>query len=196
MTDYLAHIVGWLVAYRYFVLFPIAVVEGPIISIIAGFLCSQGYLDFFPTYLLLVCADLAGDTVYYLIGYYGRKKFFNRFGRYVGVTPERLAALEGKFTAHGGKTLLAGKVTQVAGGGILVAAGAAHMPYWRFMGFNLAATFPKSLILIVIGYYFGQAYVQINRYFNYASLGVGVVIALAMAVYLVVVRKRTRSLAN
>ena len=39
------HIVYLLTEYKYLILFPLAIVEGPIIAVIAGFLCSSGFLN-------------------------------------------------------------------------------------------------------------------------------------------------------
>lgn len=165
----ITEVAAWLLVYKYILLFPVAVIEGPIISIIAGFFTSQGHLDFFTTLCILVVADMVGDTLYYCIGYFGRHKLLNRWGHYIGLNPGRLEYLEKHFHHHSGKTLLIGKITQVAGGGILVAAGAAKMPYGKFMFFNVVATIPKSLALLVVGYYFGEAYAEIDRYVRYGE---------------------------
>ena len=57
-----------LFTYSYLILFPLVVVEGPIVTIIAGFLVSLGFMDFIPTYLTIVSGDLVGDFVYYSAG--------------------------------------------------------------------------------------------------------------------------------
>lgn len=67
-------IISLLTAYKYFFLFPIVVVEGPIITVIAGFLSSLGYLNIIIAYLVVVAGDIVGDSAYYAIGFYGRKK--------------------------------------------------------------------------------------------------------------------------
>ena len=157
-----------LLQYKYLILFPIVVVEGPIITIIAGFLASQGYLNVFITYGISVIGDLVGDTFYYAIGYWGRKGFVDRWGKYFGLNGELMERVEKHFRTHAGKTLLFGK-TQAIGGMMLAGAGAAKMPYWKFMWFNVIATVPKSLILFLLGFYFGHAFTKINSYLQITS---------------------------
>jgi len=47
MLSTLLQIVNWLLAYKYLLLFPIAVIAGPIITVIGGFLSSLGYFNAF-----------------------------------------------------------------------------------------------------------------------------------------------------
>ena len=58
-------VIAILINYGYFLLFPIAVLEGPIISVIAGFLVLQGYFNILLVYAVMVVADLTGDFLYY-----------------------------------------------------------------------------------------------------------------------------------
>ena len=58
----LDQIIGWLLVYKYFILFPVMVIEGPIITIIAGFLSSLELLNPFLVYVVVVIADLTGSS--------------------------------------------------------------------------------------------------------------------------------------
>lgn len=164
-----AHILDLLVHYKYYILFPISVVEGPIISILGGFLASLGKLNLWMVFIVVCFGDFVGDTLYYLIGYTGRKGFAGKFMKFFRISEERLNALDIHFDKHTGKTLLLGKFTHAFGTVVLVAAGAARISYSRFMFYNVIGTLPKSLILVLVGYYFGRAYEKINHYLNLGS---------------------------
>lgn len=151
-----------IIDYRYIILFPIAVFEGPIITVIAGFLSSMKELNFFLAYITVVVGDLTGDSLYYLLGRYGRAGWMNKFGKYLGVIPEETKKLEDYFEDHGGKTLLIGKFTHGVGTAFLAAAGLAKMRFDRFLFYNIIGTLPKSMLLILLGYYFGRAVTKIN----------------------------------
>lgn len=179
----------WLVSYRYAVLFPAVVVEGPIVTIIAGFLASQGHFNLVPVYALIVVGDVVGDTFYYALGRWGRQQVVDRWGKYVGITTERVATLEHHFQHHSGKTLIIGKLSHAVGVAILVAAGAAKMSYGRFVWFNFVGSLPKSLGLLLIGFFFGQAYVQLSRFLDYAALATGILGLLGILVYVVVTKR-------
>lgn len=169
--------------YRYLLLFPITVVEGPIITMIAGSLAALGYMNFFIVWGVSVAGDLVGDTIYYAIGKWGRYRFIERWGGYVGLRKDRIARFEAHFKQHGGKTLLFGKFSHFIGAPILVAAGMVKMPYAPYIWFCTVATLPKTLLLTLIGFYFGSAYLMINRYFTYVGAGMIMLGIACIAVY-------------
>lgn len=162
-------IVHLLEQYGYLVLFFVAVIEGPIITIIGAFLASQGYFNIFAVYAVVVAGDLAGDIFYYGIGRLGRTGALEDMRRSLGVTGEDFAPLERYIQLHGAKILLFAKYTQT-GFLALPASGAARMPVGKFLWYNALGTIPKSLVLAFVGYFFGYAYYRINGYFAKASL--------------------------
>ncbi len=165
-----ASIFSLLFAYRYFALFVIMVVEGPIITVIGGFLSSVGALNLYVTFAVVVIGDVVGDSIYYALGRWGRWGFIDRWGHYVGITRERVEKIERHFDKHSGKTLVLGKLTHAIGSIILFAAGVSRMSYWRFLWFNFVATLPKSLLFILVGFYFGASLMRINRILNITTL--------------------------
>ncbi|PJE76129.1 hypothetical protein COV04_01200 [Candidatus Uhrbacteria bacterium CG10_big_fil_rev_8_21_14_0_10_48_11] len=187
-------IVNWLFAYPYLVLFPAVVIEGPIVTVLAGFAVSLGYLNFLLAYTLVVVGDLVGDSLYYALGRWGRDSSLHRWGRLVGVTPERVERLDQHFEAHTGKTLLAGKFMHAIGGAILVAAGAARVRFLTFIWYNLLGTLPKSFLLLLVGYYFGKAYATIDRYLNYTGIAIIILVAFVFLLQFIVrsLRKKSR----
>jgi membrane protein DedA with SNARE-associated domain len=166
MSLTLASIVPLFARYGYFILILGAMAEGPIITIIAGFLASQGSLNILLAYLALIFGNLAGDMLYYSIGRFGKKAFIDKWGRWFGMTGERVEKIAAHFDAHSGKTLMFGKLTHVLGWPILMAAGISGMPAGRFLWFNFLGEVPKSLIFIAIGYYAGYAYQKIGHYLD------------------------------
>lgn len=95
-----------LIQYRYIVIFPIVVIEGPVITMISGFLVSLGYMNFWIAYSILVVGDVTGDVLYYAIGRWGRESFMNRWGRYFGFDPERIERVEAHFKENGERPCL------------------------------------------------------------------------------------------
>ncbi len=178
-----------LIQYKYLVLFPAIVIEGPIVTVIAGFLSSLGYFNLLALYIVAATGDLAGDTIYYALGRWGGRGFINKWGKYLKINLENVTRLEKIFREHGGKTLMAGKITHLIGAPILAAAGAAKMSYKKFLLFNTAATLPKSLVLVLIGYYFGKEYMHINKILDYITFAT----LLLITVILFIFRKRILS---
>ncbi len=184
----LNNVVSWLLAYRYAILFPILIVEGPIITIIAGFLSSQGIFNIWVVYGVAIIGDVAGDIIYYAIGRWGGRSLIERWGRFFGLGIEKINNLEKHFADHSGKTLIFGKLSHAIGAPILAAAGVVKMPFNKFVWINFWATLPKSLLLLIIGYYFGEAYKQINQYLNYTTAWILAIIILLIALYYLMVK--------
>lgn len=155
--------------YGYIFLFLIAVVEGPIITIIAAFLAAQGFFNIYLVYAIVLVGDLAGDVLYYSIGRFARLRPFAWLAAKIGMTTERFALVERAVEQHGGKMLLIAKYSQT-GFLALPAAGAARMPMGKFLAYNLAGSVPKSFILVLVGWFFGYAYNSINSYLIRISL--------------------------
>lgn len=179
----LGRIIELLIAYKYYIIFPIAVVEGPIISILSGFIASNGYINIYIAFALLVLADLVGDTIFYLAGRFGGNPFLRHWGRFFGIRETTLLKLEGHFAKHGGKLLLFGK-TQAIGGAILATAGVSKMSFPRFLKFNAIGTFVKTPIFLAIGYFFGMAYIKIDNYLIKATIILSLVIVVFIIAYI------------
>lgn len=179
----LQQIILLLTAHKYLFLFPVVVVEGPIITVIAGFLSSLGLLNIFIAYAVVVVGDIVGDIMYYALGYYGRQRFVTRWGRFFGITSERVERLEKHFEKHSGKTLIIGKLSHGIGAVVLVAAGIARVPFRKFILYNFIPSLPKSLILLLIGYYAGESYIKISTLLDYTAIGTVVAAVIFIVVY-------------
>lgn len=162
-------IIALISTWGYMMILPIAIVEGPIISVISGFLVSLGHLHWFVTYLVLMLGDMMGDTLYYYLGRWGHRPLVRRMVAKVGITPERMSKLEIGFQKHNLKILLFNK-TQAAGAIVLYFAGAIRMPFWRFLWINILGSMPKIALLEIIGFYFGKSYTRITTYLDYFGL--------------------------
>ncbi len=187
----LSKIVLILSQWGYILIFPIAILEGPIIAVIAGFLASLGQLDWFIAYIVLMLGDFAGDGLYYGLGRWGHGPLVERIISYIGVTPERLRIAERGFRKHDWKILLINK-TQAIGSVVLYFAGAIRMPFWRFMFINIIGSAPKIAFFEIIGYYFGQSYAKIQTYLDYAGVAT-LVIPLGLLVAYFLFRRYARS---
>ena len=153
-------------------LFPLAVIEGPIVTVIAGWLARLGYMPLGWAVLILVVADLVGDSLLYGLGRAGPNVLPQKLRQMLGVTDARTALMAEHFSKQGGRTLIAAKLTHSFGFVVLVAAGASRMSFPAFLCFNLVGTIPKTLFFLLIGYAIGEAHVTIDSWIGRASLGI------------------------
>ncbi len=180
----------WLASYKYLALFPLALVEGPIVTVIMGFFSSLGFINLLFAFLIIVAGDLTGDGFFYILGRKGGKKFIQRWGRFLGVKESQVESLEKNFTERGGRILIIGKILHGVGGAFLLAAGLAKMPFDKFLFFNLLATLVKSSLLIALGFYFGQAFNLINFYLGRIALITVAATAIFLLIYFLYFRKK------
>jgi membrane protein DedA with SNARE-associated domain len=159
-----------LIEYRYFLLFPITIIEGPIITVMAGYLSHLGLFNIYAVYCIVVIGDLVGDIIYYLIGKNGRLQIIDKWGHYFGIHRKNVLEMEKIFENHSFKTLFFGKFTFGIGGIIIIAAGAAKVPITKFIFYSIIGTLPKSFLLILAGTFIGSAYLQISKYFDYTAI--------------------------
>jgi membrane protein DedA with SNARE-associated domain len=153
--------------YKYIVIFPITVIEGPIITVIGGFLAYLGYLNFYVAIFFLALGDWVGDGLHWVLGrYYSGATWFKKFGKFWGYDEKREIVIVEHFKKHPGKTVILAKVSHGVGGFIQIAAGMAKMDFWEFMKFSLIGTIPKTALLFFIGYFLGNSYEKINTYMN------------------------------
>jgi membrane-associated protein len=193
MNITLAQITLWLMHYKYFALLPMAIIEGPIVTIITGFFASLGYINFFYAYLIIIAGDLVGDAIHYFLGRIGGRRFVDRWGKFFKVGEKEITSLERQFEKRGNKLLFIGKVAHGIGGAFLIAAGVIKMPFDKFIFSNMLATLLKSLILLILGFYFGHAYRLINSVLEKIALGTIGLSILAAVIYFFYLKKNNKA---
>ncbi len=176
-TDF-SVILKWVLAHGYPLIFLATLIEGPIVTATAAFAAALGYFNPVLIFVISIAGDLFADVAYYAIGYYGRTKFIDRFGRYFGITPQRLLQVEKLLQKNSLKVMLILKLTPILPTPGLIIVGSTKMPLKKFTLLSLLISLPKSLLFFFAGYYFGQAYDSISKYVTYGSWFGAVIIIL------------------
>lgn len=177
----LEHILYLLTEYKYFILFPLAIVEGPILAVLAGFLSANGFLNPFIIYPIIVVGDLIGDSLCYMLGRWGKSKLFKKIGIRFGMNSEKLDRVRVFFDTNPTKTISLSKITLGIGVAGIFLAGNAKIPYFKFLRICLVTSAIQYVVYISIGLLFGHAYIQINHYLNiFASFTIVAAVALIL----------------
>ena len=173
-------ILAWLITYRYILILPLTVIEGPVIMVVCGFLLHLGYFDFWPVYLVLLSGDLIGDFFWYGVGFYGAKPLVRRYGHFVSLTDEKMEKIETVFSKHQNKILFISKITMGLGFALvtLITAGAVRVPLKKYATFNILGGFIWTGFLVGLGYFFGNLYTIIDKSFRVMFLGALIVMFL------------------
>lgn len=163
------------IKYRYFFLYPVTIVEGPLVTFVSGFLVSTGAMNPLIAFPIIVAGDLSGDAIYYFLGRFGGRRAFSRaIIKYCGFETMK-SKIEKLFESHGGKFLLFGKLTHALGAVFLIGAGYSRMDFRRFILYNLIGTIIKSSLLLYAGYLAGSAYGEYAKKFEYGAFYVTII---------------------
>ena len=176
------HLIHLLTEYKYLILFPLAIVEGPILAVLAGFLCSTGYLNVFVALPVIVLGDVIGDSICYLFGRLGVPGFIKELGKHLGINPANLERVRKTYSANPTRTISLSKIALGVGVAGIYLAGSMKVPYYRFIGICLVTSLVQYIVYLTIGLLFGSAYLQINRYLNYYAAGC-IILALAILLF-------------
>ncbi len=141
-----------------------------------------------------VLGNVLGSWIAWGVGYRGGRPFIARYGRYLHVTPERMARADRWFEERGEITVLIGRCMPIVRTFISLPAGVARMPFVRFTLFTLIGCIPWVVALTVIGYEVGPAWERWRHRLEYLDYVVGVAIVVAVIVY--ALRARRRALAT
>lgn len=166
--------IALLLAYKYYILLPLSIIEGPIITVIAGFLSLTHDINPFVIYGVVVVGDLIGDTLLYSLGRWSGNNI-TTYGKYLGVTEERLAYAKEYFGNHHRKAVITSKLVHGIGVSGLVTAGVLRIPYVRYMRTCFAISLVQCAAFLLIGLLFGQAYMKIGQYLDYFAAGISIV---------------------
>lgn len=148
----------------------VALVEGPVVTVLSGALAQQGVFPLWPLAMILLAGDVLGDLLHYMLGRYGLARIPHHWRLRVRLGPEKLSQLVGLFDRAGGRMLVLAKLTHSAGAVVLAAAGLARMPLLPFLLWNTLAAMPKTAALMALGWFAGDAWAQIELWLNWGPI--------------------------
>ena len=168
-------------------------VPGETILLAAGFASA---LNMFRLPLVMVVAAtgaVIGDNIGYWIGRYYGRAFFERFGRFLFLTPARLERIDTFFAKHGSKTIFVARF--ITGLRVFAAlfAGTSRMAWPTFFLYNVAGAILWAVVIATLGHLFGDSWPLLERWVGRsgAAMLIGVVIVAAVA-WRISVHRRSR----
>ncbi|MFN4100994.1 MAG: DedA family protein [Pararhodobacter sp.] len=149
----------------------LALVEGPIVSVIGGSLAGAGVLSLWALLAVVIAGDLLGDIVLYAVGRRGGRLLPEGLReRLLQQNPDLQARLRREVEDHGARLLVLGKLTHAAGFAVLLAAGAARYPFGRFLIVSLLVTALKCALLVALGWWLGEQWASAEAWMDRALL--------------------------
>ncbi|MFF4753442.1 DedA family protein [Streptomyces sp. NPDC002514] len=164
-------------------------VPGETVLIAAAVYAGAGRLNVVTVAVIAVVAAILGDNVSYAIGRYGGQRLVNRYGRYVLLTPARVAKAEEFFTRHGGKVITVARFIEGLRQANGIIAGLSGMPWRRFLLFNTLGAVLWVGTWVTLGYLAGNhidtLYPTIQRYELFVLAALAVVLVVLVTRHLI-----------
>ena len=150
----------------------------------AGFNVSEGRFSLAAAVAVGVAGNLVGSSIAYAVGYYGRLELLERH-RVFHVKPEHLAITERWFERWGSWAVFFSRMLPIVRTFISLPAGAARMPFGRFIALTFAGCVPWVLALTLVGRAARDNWTDWKDHLHYVDYAVAVIIV-AGVVYLAV----------
>lgn len=186
--------VALILAYKYWILFPLACIEGPILGFIAGTLVALGYFNPWIVFGVLVAGDVVPDVIYYCIGRFGeRRSLIRRYAQKIGVSPEHFESIHSLWHNHTGTSMVFSKLAYGLSTPFLISAGIVGLNFTRFIRYSLPISVAQYAVLMGLGYFWGAtAFSWVSTTFEGAGILVAATALVAIAYYFFTRHMRSR----
>jgi membrane protein DedA with SNARE-associated domain len=127
------------------------------VSMAAALSGHNGEVGFWPIYAATIVGGALGGLAGYAIGISGGRAALDRYGRFLWLTPHRVARGESLFLKHGDKAVLVGRYLPVLCFMASILGGTARMARGRFVAYNVVGIVLWATTQLLVAYYFGFA---------------------------------------
>ncbi len=178
-------------SYSYLALFLLVGLEslglplpGETALVTAAAFAALGHLSIYGVVATAVAAAVIGDNGGYWIGRTGGIALVRRYGRFLHLNEAHLERARHFFARHGPPTVFIGRFVALLRTWTAVLAGAARMPYGRFMLYNSLGAVCWAGGVGALGYMFGRNLPRLEQYMGQASLAGALLVALIVGLVL------------
>jgi len=171
-----ANIVEWLAQWGYLGIF-ICVFVGNLgipvpeetVMLVAGFLAGRGILDLRFVYLVCILSAVTGDCCGFFVGRHGGQRIIARLVTRFKTVRQRYERLRLFFHTHGSKAVFMARF--IAGVRFMAGpmAGAAGMPFFRFLGWNVLGAIIWVTLVVTLGYLVGDELYRVTEMAHHAQ---------------------------
>jgi membrane protein DedA with SNARE-associated domain len=142
----------------------------------AGYLASKGEMNIFAAFLAGAGGSLAGALFNYALGHRLGRPFLIKYGRYLFIKPETVDKTEAFFEKYGPASTLFGRLVPGIRQYISLPAGIGKMPLLSFAIYTFLGAGIWCIVLLSLGYIFGEHEERIQEVLHYILGGIFVLI--------------------
>jgi len=159
----------------------------------AGYLAQQGQMNIAIAILCGTAGSLFGAYANYFAAHYLGRPLILKYGKYVWITEEKFSKVENFFKAHGEISTFIARLLPVVRHLISLPAGLVGMNHLKFSLYTLLGAGIWVTVLSYIGYFIGANQELIMKYSHQALIGVVIVSAATIVVYVRNHRKKQKA---
>lgn len=167
--------------WNYLVLAILIVLQGPIVTLLAGAAASAGLFKPELVFAAAVAANLTADVVWYSVGYSGRLDRILQHDRIFGINRGHIDKIQLSVERHAAKMLLLAKISAGFAVPALIAAGVLRIPWRKWFPIVFLGEVIWTGTLLLIGYFATETIKQVEQGIELLAIGV----ALAMIIGLI-----------
>ncbi len=143
--------------WNYLLLAILVALEGPIATLLGAAAASAGLMRIWAVFVAAAAGNLTADTLWYLLGYYGKVDTALRLGRWAGLKRKHLDRLTVAMQKHALRILFFAKLTAGFMIPSLIATGLARIPWKRWFPVVFLGEMIWTGSLLLIGFYTTEA---------------------------------------
>jgi membrane protein DedA with SNARE-associated domain len=167
-------------------------IPSEIIMPFAGYLAAQGQFNIVLVILVGSLGAVIGSTGAYYIGYSLGRPFIRKYGKYFRLREEHIVKAEDWFEKYGDAAIFIGHSLPGTRSFISFPAGIGKMKLRNFLIFTFAGAMVWNTVLVLLGYFLGDAVFGLAETFEYFDIAVLLSLLLVLVAYFLWKRKKNQ----
>lgn len=163
-------------------------VPGETILIAAALSSALGEMNIWILVPIAMLAAIAGDSIGYVIGYFGGTKLIEKYGKYTFLTSSRFQKLQNYFCSKGGKIIIIARFIEGLRQFNGIIAGSSKMLYWKFLIYNSIGAVLWVGFWSFVAYFFGNHIDILLKLFSSFAYFILIVLVIA-AIWFLILKK-------
>jgi len=179
------NLIPLIIEYRYWILIPLSILEGPMIAFAVGTLAWLGYFNPYLAFGILFVRDVIMDALFYFLGRFGgNTKIAKRMLHKIRVTDKHLDSVRLLWEKHAFRTMFFSKLSYGISAAFLLVAGIVRMRLSAFLWFASIVALLQYGILFALGYFFGNTFGSISNILEILHYVIGGIVLATIAYYI------------
>lgn len=141
-------------------------VPSEVIMTFSGFLAYSGTFNFYLVVLSGAVGNLVGSLISYYLGYFGGRKFLEKYGKFLFLHQRDLETANRWFKKRGDVIVFFSRVTPIVRTFISFPAGVVRMNIWKFSVYTFFGSLIWSWLLAFLGFRAGESWEFLSPYFR------------------------------